>query len=119
MTQFHQILQHLCLCFTILCNLLCHHFTTPLPFQHLHFTRPGIYNLYISPFLATCCATISPLPSYFSAYILPVLYHFSNYISPFPYHFSTCISPDLAFTTSIFHHFLQVAVPPFHQTWHL
>src|SRR5712672_2003144 len=92
MTQFHQILQHLCLCFTITCNLLCHHFTTPLPFQHLHFTRPGIYNLHISPFLATCCTTISPPPC----------------------HFNACISPDLAFTTSIFHHFLQHAVPPFH-----
>src|SRR6266436_5546979 len=78
--------------FTISYNMLWHHFTTSLPFQWLHFTRHSIYNVHISPFLATSCATISPLP----------------------YHLSSCISPDLAFTTYIFHHFLQQAVPPFH-----
>src|SRR6266481_4756763 len=105
---FHQTWHLQPLYFTISCNLLCYHFTTPFPFQHLHFTRPGMYNLHISPFLATCCTTISPPPC----------------------HFNGCISPDLAFTTSIFHHFLQYAVLPFHhsltisalefhQTWHL
>jgi hypothetical protein len=145
--------------FTSPCNLLCHHFTTPLPLQHLHFTSNYKYNLNISPvlaiycttisplpyhfssyispdlaftayislYLATCCATISPLPWNFSTCILPaitnttlnispVLAIYCTIISPLPYHFSSYISPDLAFTTSIFHHFLQPAVPPFHHS---
>ena len=91
---FHQTWHLQPLYFTISCNMLWHHFTTSLPFQCLHFTRHSIYNLHISPFLATCCGTISS-PSC---------------------HFNACISPDIAFTTSIFHHFLQPAVPPFHHS---
>jgi hypothetical protein len=95
--KFHQALQSQPAHFTIPCNLLYQYFTTSLPSQHLHFTRHYNYNQHISPFFATCYATISPL-----------LYNYSIYISP-----------GITITTWTFHHSLQPAISSFHHSLQL